>query len=77
MHGRAALKEPGTGASLNPAITVRIRLSGLAPGSVHAVQILPGVCGAPAATTGLVFNQLFAPPAFTLNHVIARPNGKL
>ena len=75
-HGRAALKEPGTGASPNPAITVRIRLSGLAPGSVHAIQILPGVCGAPAATTGLLFNQLFAPPAFTLNHVTARPNGK-
>jgi plastocyanin len=75
-HGRAALKEPGTGASLNPAITVRIRLSGLAPGSVHAVQILPGVCGAPAATTGLIFNQLFAPPAFTLNNLTARPNGK-
>jgi plastocyanin len=75
-HGRAALKEPGTGASPNPAITVRIRLSGLEPGSVHAIQILPGVCGAPAATTGLLFNQLFAPPAFTLNHVTARPNGK-
>jgi plastocyanin len=75
-HGRAALKEPGTGASPNPAITVRIRLSGLAPGSVHAVQILPGVCGAPAATTGLLFNQLFAPPAFTLNNLTARPNGK-
>ena len=75
-HGRAALTEPGTGASPNPAITVRIRLSHLAPGSVHAVQILPGVCGAPAATTGLLFNQLFAPPAFTLNHVTARPNGK-
>jgi plastocyanin len=65
-HGRAALTEPGTGASPNPAITVRIRLSGLAPGSVHAVQILPGVCGAPAATTSLLFNQLFTPPAFTL-----------
>ena len=75
-HGRAALKEPGTGASPNPAITVRIRLSGLAPGSVHAIQILPGVCGAPAATTGLLFNQLFAPPAFTLNNLTARPNGK-
>ena len=75
-HGRATLKEPDTGASPNPAITVRIRLSGLAPGSVHAVQILPGVCGAPAATTGLIFNQLFAPPAFTLSHVTARPDGK-
>ena len=74
-HGHAALEESGTGTSPDPAITVRIRLSGLAPGSVHAVQILPGVCGAPAATTGLIFNQLFAPPAFTLNHVTARPDG--
>ena len=72
-HGRATLKEPGTGASPNPAITVRLRLSGLAPGSVHAVQILPGVCGAPAATTGLLFNQLFDPPAFTLNQRHRQP----
>jgi len=75
-HGRALLKEPGAGASPNPAITVRIRLSGLAPGSVHAVQILPGVCGAPAPTTGIIFSQLFAPPSFTLNNVTAGPNGK-
>src|SRR5215470_16884877 len=75
-QGRALLTEPGAGASPNPAITVRIRLSHLAPGSVHAVQILPGVCGAPAPTTGLIFSQLFAPPAFTLNSVTARPNGK-
>jgi len=75
-HGRALLKEPGAGASPDPAITVRIRLSGLAPGSVHAVQILPGVCGAPAATTGILFSQLFAPPAFTLNNLTAGPNGK-
>ena len=75
-QGRALLKEPDAGASPNPAITVRIRLSGLAPGSVHAVQILPGVCGAPAPTTGLIFSQLFAPPAFTLNNLTARHNGK-
>jgi plastocyanin len=47
-----------------------------APGSVHAVQILPGVCGAPAAATGLFFSQLFVPPAFTLNSVTAGRNGK-
>jgi hypothetical protein len=37
-HGRAALKEPGTGASPNPAITVRIRLSGLAPCGCRSVS---------------------------------------
>jgi plastocyanin len=75
-RGRARLNEPGAGASPDPAITVRLRLSGLAPGSVHAVQILPGVCGAPAATTGILFSQLFAPPAFTLNNLTAGHNGK-
>ena len=48
VRGHARLNEPGAGSSPNPAITVRIRLSGLVPGSVHAMQILPGVCGAPA-----------------------------
>lgn len=75
-RGRALLEEPGAGAGSDPAITVRLRLSGLAPGSVHAVQILPGVCGAPASTTGLFFSQLFAPSAFTLNSATGRPNGK-
>jgi plastocyanin len=74
-HGRALLEEPGAGATPNPAITVSIRLSGLTPGSVHAVQILPGVCGATAPTTGLLISQLFNPPAFTLNNVTARPDG--
>lgn len=74
--GRAFLTEAGVGASPNPAITVRIRLAGLAPGSVHAVQILPGVCGAPAPTSGLILSQLFVPPAFTLNNVTASANGK-
>ena len=75
-RGRALLEEPEAGPSPNPAITVRIRLSGLAPGSVHAVQILPGVCGAPAPTTGIIFSQLFVPTAFTLNNVTAGPDGK-
>jgi plastocyanin len=74
-RGRALLQEPGAGASPNPAITVRLRLFGLAPGSVHAVQILPGVCGAPAPTTGLIFSQLFIPAAFTLNNLTAGHNG--
>jgi plastocyanin len=75
-HGRARLTEPGAGPSPNPAITVRLRLSGLTPGSVHAVQILPGVCGDPAPETGIIFSQLFAPAAFTLNNVTAGPDGK-
>ena len=74
-HGSAVLDEPGTGTSPNPGIAIKVRLAGLAPGSVHAVQVLPGVCGAPAATTGLQFSQLFKPPAFTLNHVTAGPGG--
>ena len=74
-HGRALLEEPGAGATPNPVITVSIRVSGLAPGSVHAVQILPGVCGAPAPTTGILISQLFNPPTFTLNNVTARPDG--
>lgn len=74
-HGEAVLNEPGTGTSPNPAIAIKVRLAGLAPGSVHAIQILPGACGAPAATTGLQFSQLFNPPAFTLNSVTAGPGG--
>lgn len=75
-HGQALLDEPGAGAAPDPAITVEVRLSGLAPGSVHAIQILPGVCGAPAPATGLIYSLLFAPAAFTLNSVIAGPDGK-
>jgi plastocyanin len=74
-HGSAVLNEPGVGTSPNPAIAVKIRLSRLAPGSVHAIQILPGACGAPAPTTGLQFSQLFNPPAFTLNNVTAGKGG--
>jgi plastocyanin len=76
VQGRALLEGSGVGTSPNPAIAVKIKLSGLTPGSVHAVQILPGVCGAPAPTTGLIFSQIFVPPAFTLNNVTAGPNGK-
>jgi plastocyanin len=74
-HGNVVLNEPGTGTSPNPAIAVTVRLSRLAPGSVHAIQILPGACGAPAATTGLQFSQLFNPPTFTLHNVTAGPGG--
>jgi plastocyanin len=75
-QGRALLNGSGVGTSPSPTIAVKIQLSGLTPGSVHAVQILPGVCGAPAPTTGLLFSQIFVPPAFTLNNVTAGPNGK-
>ena len=74
-HGRAALDEPGAGTSPTPSITVTVRLSGLAPGSVHAVQILPGACGALAPETGYLISALFNPPAFTLNSVTAGPDG--
>jgi plastocyanin len=75
VQGRAVLEEPGIGATPTASITVSVRLSGLAPGSVHAVQILPGVCGAPAPTTGYLFNLFFNPPVFTLNNLTARPDG--
>jgi plastocyanin len=74
-QGRAVLEEPRIGAMPTAAIMVRVRLSGLAPGSVHAVQVLPGVCGAPAPTTGALFNLLFNPPIFTLNDLTAGPDG--
>jgi len=74
-HGTAVLNEPGTGTAPNPGIAITVRLAGLAPGSVHAIQVLPGACGAPAATTGLQFSQEFNPPAFTLNHLSAGPGG--
>ena len=36
----------------------------------------PGVCGAPAPATGIIFSQIFVPPAFTLNNVTAGPDGR-
>jgi plastocyanin len=75
-RGRALLEGSGIGTSPDPAIAVKIELSGLRPGSVHAIQILPGICGAPAATSGIVFSQIFVPPAFTLNNVTAGPDGR-
>jgi plastocyanin len=74
-QGRALLEGSGVGTSPTPAIAVKIAVSGLRPGSVHAVQMLLGVCGAPAPTTGLVFNSIFVPPTFTLNNVTARADG--
>jgi plastocyanin len=74
-RGSALLEGSGIGTLPNPSIAVTIKLSGLAPGSVHAVQILPGVCGAPAPTTGIIFSQIFVPPKFTLHNVTAGPDG--
>jgi plastocyanin len=74
-HGTAVLHEQGAGTSPAPGIAITVRLAGLVPGSTHAVQVLPGACGAPAATTGLQFSQEFNPPAFTLHHLIAGPGG--
>jgi plastocyanin len=74
-RGTALLDGSGIGTSPTPSITVTVKLSGLAPGSVHAVQILPGVCGAPAPTTGIFFSQIFVPPAYTLDNVTAGPDG--
>jgi plastocyanin len=43
---------------------------------VHAVQILPGVYGAPPApTAGVIASQIFVPPAYTLNNLTAGPDG--
>ena len=74
-RGSALLEGSGIGTSPTPSIAVTVSLSGLVPGSVHAAQILSGVCGAPAPTTGIVFSAIFAPPAFTLNNLTARPDG--
>jgi plastocyanin len=74
-RGSALLEGEGIGTSPNPSIAVTVKLSGLAPGSVHAAQILLGVCGAPAATTGFVLSQVFVPPSYTLNNVTAGPDG--
>jgi plastocyanin len=76
-EGSALLDGSGVGTSPNPTIAVKIKLSGLRPGSVHAVQILLGACGAPAPTTGLIFSQIFIPPTFTLNNVTAGPDGRV
>lgn len=74
-RGRALLDGSGIGSSPDPSITVTVTLSGLAPGSVHAVQILPGVCGARAPMTGLFFSKIFVPPAHTLNTLTAGTDG--
>jgi len=74
-EGSALLEGIGVGSSPTPTIAVKIRLSGLRPGSVHAVQILLGVCGAPAPTTGILFSSIFVPPTFTLNKVTSGPDG--
>lgn len=75
-EGSALLQGIGVGSSPMSAIAVKVALSGLQPGSVHAVQILLGVCGAPAPTTGFLFNTVFVPPTFTLNNVTAGPDGR-
>src|SRR5205085_8832739 len=67
-QGSALLEGIGVGTEPAPTIAVKIALSGLVPGSVHAVQILLGVCGAPAPTTGFF-------PTFTLNNVTAGRDG--
>lgn len=76
VEGSALLEGSGVGTSPTPTIAVKIALSGLQPGSVHAVQILLGVCGAPAPTTGLLFSSIFVPPTFTLNTITAGPDGR-
>ncbi|HEX6555615.1 MAG TPA: hypothetical protein VF026_22830 [Ktedonobacteraceae bacterium] len=68
-RGSARLEGIGVGSSPTPAIAVKIALSGLQPGSVHAVQILLGVCGAPAPTSSLF-------STFTLNTVTGGPDGR-
>jgi plastocyanin len=73
--GSALLDGSGIGTSQDPSIAVTVKLSGLAPGSVHAVQILPGVCGAPAPVTGALFSSIFVPPAYTLTNLTAGPDG--
>lgn len=75
VAGSAFLAGRGVGTSPSPSIDVTVKLSGLRPGSVHAVQILPGTCGSPAPTTGLIFSQIFSPPEFTLSSITAGPDG--
>jgi plastocyanin len=74
-RGTALLAGSGIGTSPHPSITVTVTVSGLAPGSVHAVQILLGVCGAPAPATGIWLNRIFAFTTLTLNSLTAGPGG--
>jgi plastocyanin len=74
-RGTALLAGSGIGSSPTPSITVTVKVSGLAPGSVHAAQILLGVCGAPAPATGIELSQVFPSPTFTLNSLTAGPGG--
>lgn len=76
VQGRAVLEGSGIGSAPTPDIAVQIALSGLTPGSVHAVQILPGTCGAPAPTTGLLLNAIFNPVTFTLTSITAGADGR-
>jgi plastocyanin len=70
------LEGNGVGTSPSPTITVTVTLSGLAPGSMHAAQILLGVCGVPAPTTGILLNAVFNPPTFMLSPITAGPDGR-
>jgi plastocyanin len=74
-RGSALLVGSGIGSSPDPSLTVTVKLSGLVPGSVHAAQILLGVCGASAPTTGALPSLLFVPPAYTLDSLTAGPDG--
>jgi plastocyanin len=75
IEGSALLEGNGVGTSTSPTIAVTLALSGLAPGSTHAAQLLLGVCGAPAPTTGFLLDTVFNPPTFTLSPVTAGPDG--
>jgi plastocyanin len=76
IEGSARLEGIGVGTSPSPTIAVTVTLSGLAPGTKHAAQILLGVCGTPAPTTGFLVDGVFNPPTFTLNPVTAGPAGR-
>jgi plastocyanin len=76
VEGNARLVGIGVGTAPSPTIAVTVSLSGLAPGSTHAAQILLGVCGAPAPTTGILLDGVFNPPTFTLNSITAGPDGR-
>jgi plastocyanin len=74
-RGSALLEGEGIGTSLTPSIAVTVSVSGLVPGSVHAVQLLLGVCGAPAPATGIQLNRVFPFTTLTLNNLNAGPDG--
>jgi plastocyanin len=74
--GSARLEGIGVGTAQTPTIAVTVTLSGLQPGSVHAAQLLLGVCGAPAPTSGFLFTIIFNPPIFALNPITAGPDGR-